>query len=106
MGVRKVAVSAGMAFALAAAFGLAGCGSGQHEVIDQGQDCSSCHSGGKQVFDDAVPEQISSVKTEDGSAQVQLSEGTWAFCAQVQGSVKAQLVTVSSESTGAADVEL
>ena len=39
MGVRKVAVSAGMAFALAAAFGLAGCGSGQHEVIDQGQDC-------------------------------------------------------------------
>lgn len=43
MGVRRVAVSAGMAFALAAAFGLAGCGSGQHEVIDQGQDCSSCH---------------------------------------------------------------
>ena len=139
MGVRRVAVSAGMAFALAAAFGLAGCGSGQHEVIDQGQDCSSCHSGGKQVFDDAapasavqsngtvsvktsaeqvlvckpifvgskfVPEQVSSVKAEDGSTQVQLSEGTWALCAQVQGSVKAQLVTVSSESTGVADVEL
>ena len=126
MGVRKVAASAGMAFALAAAFGLAGCGSGQHEVIDQGQDCSSCHSGGKQVFDDAAPASAVqsngtvSVKTsaeqvlvckpifvsEDGSAQVQLSEGTWAFCAQVQGSVKAQLVTVSSESTGAADVEL
>ena len=112
MSVRKVAVSAGMAFALAAAFGIAGCGSGQHEVIDQGQECSSCHSGGKQVFDDAapasavqsngtvsvktsaeqvlvckpifvsedgskfVPEQVSSVKAEDGSAQVQLSEGT------------------------------
>ena len=122
MGVRKVAVSAGMAFALAAAFGLAGCGSGQHEVIDQGQECSSCHSGGKQVFDDAAPasavqsngtvsvktsaEQVSSVKAEDGSAQVHLSEGTWALCTQVQGSVKAQLVTVSSESTGAADVEL
>lgn len=142
MGVRKVAVSVGMAFALAAAFGLAGCGSGQHEVIDQGQDCSSCHSGGKQVFDDAapasavqsngtvsvktsadqvlvckpifvsedgskfVPERVSSVKAEDGSAQVQLSEGTWALCTQAQGSVKAQLVTVSSESTGAADVEL
>lgn len=53
-----------------------------------------------------VPEQVSSVKAEDGSAQVQLSEGTWALCAQVQGSVKAQLVTVSSESTGVADVEL
>lgn len=142
MGVRKVAVSAGMAFALAAAFGLAGCGSGQHEVIDQGQDCSGCHSGGKQVFDDAapasavqsngtvsvktsaeqvlvckpifvsedgskfVPEQVSSVKAEDGSAQVQLSEGTWALCTQAQGSVKAQLVMVSSENTGAADVEL
>ena len=55
MSVRKVAVSAGMAFALAAAFGLAGCGSGQHEVIDQGQECSSCHSGSKHVFDDAAP---------------------------------------------------
>ena len=46
------------------------------------------------------------MKAEDGSAQVQLSEGTWALCEQVQGSVKAQLVTVSSESTGVADVEL
>ncbi|MDR4054867.1 MAG: hypothetical protein Q3W91_08095, partial [Senegalimassilia sp.] len=53
-----------------------------------------------------VPEHVSSVKAEDGSAQVHLSEGTWALCTQVQGSVKAQLVTVSSESTGAADVEL
>ena len=140
MGVRKVAVSAGMAFALAAAFGLAGCGSGQHEVIDQGQECSSCHSGGKQVFDDAaprlpsksngtvsvktsaeqvlvckpifvsedgskfVPEQVSSVKAEDGSAQVHLFPKAPGRFAQVQGSVKAQLVTVSSENTGAADV--
>lgn len=142
MGIRKAVISAGAAFALAMAFTLVGCGSGQHEVIDQGQECSSCHSGGKQVFDDAapasavksngtvsvktsaeqvlvckpifvsedgsrfVPEQVSSVKAEDGSAQVHLSEGTWALCTQAQGSVKAQLVTVSSESTGAADVEL
>ena len=142
MGVRKVAVAASMAFALATTFGLVGCGSGQHEVIDQGQDCSSCHSGGKQVFDEAapasavqssgtvsvktsaeqvlvckpifvsedgskfVPEQMSSVKATDGSAQVQLSEGTWALCTQGQGSVKAQLVTVSPEASGPADVEL
>lgn len=142
MGVRKVAVATAMAFALATAFGLVGCGSGQHEVIDQGQDCSSCHSGGKQVYDVAspasavqsggtvsvktsaeqvsvckpifvsedgskfVPEQVSSVKVADGSAQVELSEGAWALCTQGQGSVKAQLVTVSSEESAPVDVEL
>ena len=141
MSVRKVAVSAGMAFALAVAFGLAGCGSGQHEVIDQGQECSSCHSGEKQVYDVAaplsavqssgtvfvktsaeqvlvckpifvsqdgskfVPEQVSSAKVADGSARLQLSEGTWAICVNGQ-SVKAQLVTVSPEVSGPADVEL
>ena len=68
MSVRKVAVSA--AFALAAAFGLAGCGSGQHEVIDQGQECSSCHSGGKQVFDDAAP---ASAVQSNGTVSVKTS---------------------------------
>ncbi|WP_298629193.1 hypothetical protein [uncultured Senegalimassilia sp.] len=70
MGVRKVAVSAGMAFALAAAFGLAGCGSGQHEVIDQGQECSSCHSGEKQVYDVAAP---SSAVQSSGTVSVKTS---------------------------------
>ena len=75
MSVRKVAVSAGMAFALAAAFGLAGCGSGQHEVIDQGQECSSCHSGGKQVFDDAAP---ASAVQSNGTVSVKTSaEQVW-----------------------------
>ena len=142
MGFRKAAVSASAAFALAMAFALVGCGSGQHEVIDQGQDCSSCHSSGKQVYDDVapssavqsdgsvsvrtsaeqvlvckpifvsedgskvVPEQMSSGPATDGSAQVQLSEGTWALCTQGQGSVKAQLVTVSPEGSGPVDVEL
>lgn len=141
MGFRKVAVSASAAFALAMAFALVGCGSGQHEVIDQGQDCSSCHSGSKQVYDDAtpssavqsngsvsvrtsaeqvlvckpifvsqdgskfVPEQASSVKVVDGSAQLQLSEGTWALCTNGKD-VKAQLVTVSQDASGSADVEL
>lgn len=141
MGFRKVAVSASAAFALAMAFALVGCGSGQHEVIDQGQDCSSCHSGSKQVYDDVapssavqsngsvlvrtsaeqvlvckpifvsqdgskfVPEQASSVKVVDGSAQLQLSEGTWALCTNGKD-VKAQLVTVSPDASGPADVEL
>ena len=141
MNVRKVVVSASAACALAMALALVGCGSGQHEVIDPGQDCSSCHSGSKQVYEDAtpssavgsngsvsvrtsaeqvlvckpifvtqdgskfVPEQVSSVKVVDGSAQVQLSEGTWALCATGKD-VKAQLVTVSPEASGPADVEL
>ena len=141
MGFRKAAVSASAAFALAMAFALVGCGSGQHEVIDQGQDCSSCHSGSKQVYDGVapssavqsdgsvsvrtsaeqvlvcnpifvsqdgskfVPEQASSVKVIDGSAQLQLSEGTWALCTTGKD-VKAQLVTVSPEASGPADVEL
>ena len=137
MNVRKVVVSASAACALAMALALVGCGSGQHEVIDQGQDCSSCHSGSKQVYEDGtpssaveferlrvgsnlcqqvlvckpifvtqdgskfVPEQVSSVKVVDGSAQVQLSEGTWALCATGKD-VKAQLVTVSPEASGPA----
>lgn len=141
MNARKVVFSASAAFALAMALALVGCGSGQHEVIDQGQDCSSCHSGEKQVYDGAtpssavqsngsvsvrtsaeqvlvckpifvsqdgsrfVPEQVSSVKAVDGSAQVQLSEGTWALCTNGKD-VKAQLVTVSPEVSGPADVEL
>ena len=141
MGFRKAAVSASAAIALAMAFALVGCGSGQHEVIDQGQDCSSCHSGGKQVYDDVapssavesngsvsvrtsaeqvlvckpifvsqdgskfVPEQASSVKVIDGSAQLQLSEGTWALCTNGKD-IKAQLVTVSPDASGSADVEL
>ena len=141
MNVRKVVVSASAACALAMALALVGCGSGQHEVIDQGQDCSSCHSGSKQVYEDAtpssavgsngsvsvrtsaeqvlvckpifvsqdgskfVPEQVSSAKVADGSARLQLSEGTWAICVNGQ-SVKAQLVTVSPEVSGPADVEL
>ena len=141
MGFRKVTVSAGAAFALAMAFVLVGCGSGQHEVIDQGQDCSSCHSGSKQVYDGVapssavqsegsvsvrtaaeqvlvckpifvsqdgskfVPEQASSVKVVDGSAQLQLPEGTWALCTNGKD-VKAQLVTVSPDASGSADVEL
>ena len=55
MGIRKAVISAGAAFSLAMAFTLVGCGSGQHEVIDQGQECSSCHSGEKQVYDVAAP---------------------------------------------------
>lgn len=141
MGFRKVAVSASAVVALAMAFALVGCGSGQHEVIDQGQACSSCHSGDKRVYDVAapasaaqsngfvsvktsseqvlvckpifvsedgskfVPEQVSSAKVVDGSAQLQLSEGTWAICTNGQ-SVEAQLVTVSQEASGPADVEL
>lgn len=141
MGFRKAAVSASAAFALAMAFALVGCGSGQHEVIDQGQDCSSCHSGSKQVYDGVVPssavqsdgsvsvrtsaeqvlvcnpifvsqdgskfvpEQASSVKVIDGSAQLQLSEGTWALCTNGKD-IKAQLVTVSPDASGSADVEL
>ena len=141
MGFRKVAVSASAAFVLAMAFALVGCGSGQHEVIDQGQDCSSCHSGSKQVYDDVapssavqsngsvsvrtsaeqvlvcnpifvsqdgskfVPEQASSVKVVDGSAQLQLSEGTWALCTNGKDA-KAQLVTVSPDASEPADVEL
>lgn len=141
MGFRKVAVSASAAIALAMAFTLVGCGSGQHEVIDQGQDCSSCHSGSKQVYDNVtpssavqsngsvsvrtsaeqvlvckpifvsqdgskfVPEQVSSMKVVDGSAQLQLSEGTWALCTNGKD-VKAQLVTVSLDASGYADVEL
>ena len=141
MNARKVVFSASAAFALAMALALVGCGSGQHEVIDQGQDCSSCHSGSKQVYDDAtpssavqsngsvsvrtsaeqvlvckpifvtqdgskfVPEQVSSVKVVDGSAQVLLSEGSWALCTNGKD-VKAQLVTVSPEASGPADVEL
>ena len=141
MGFRKAAVSASAAIALAMAFALVGCGSGQHEVIDQGQDCSSCHSSGKQVYDDVVPssavqsngsvsvrtsaeqvlvckpifvsqdgskfvpEQASSVKVVDGSAQLQLSEGTWALCTNGKD-VKAQLVMVSPDASGSADVEL
>lgn len=141
MGFRKAAVSASAAIALAMAFALVGCGSGQHEVIDQGQDCSSCHSSGKQVYDDVapssavqsngsvsvrisaeqvlvckpifvsqdgskfVPEQVSSAKVVDGSAQLQLSEGTWALCTNGKD-VKAQLVTVSPDASGSADVEL
>ena len=141
MNARKVVISACAACTLAMAMALVGCGSGQHEVIDQGQDCSSCHSASKQVFDDVtpssvvesngsasvrtsaeqvlvckpifitqdgskfVPEQVSSVKVVDGSAQVQLSEGTWALCTTGKD-VKAQLVTVSPEASGPADVEL
>ena len=141
MGFRKVAVSASAAIALAMAFTLVGCGSGQHEVIDQGQDCTSCHSGSKQVYDNVtpssavqsngsvsvrtsaeqvlvckpifvsqdgskfVPEQVSSMKVVDGSAQLQLSEGTWALCTNGKD-VKAQLVTVSLDASGSADVEL
>lgn len=141
MGFRKAAVSASAAFALAMAFALVGCGSGQHEVIDQGQDCSSCHSGSKRVYDGVapssavqsdgsvsvrtsaeqvlvcnpifvsqdgskfVPEQASSVKVIDGSAQLQLSEGTWALCTNGKD-IKAQLVTVSPDASGSADVEL
>ena len=141
MGFRKAAVSASAAIALAMAFALVGCGSGQHEVIDQGQDCSSCHSSGKQVYNDVapssavqsngsvsvrisaeqvlvckpifvsqdgskfVPEQVSSAKVVDGSAQLQLSEGTWALCTNGKD-VKAQLVTVSPDASGSADVEL
>ena len=141
MGFRKAAVSASAAIALAMAFALVGCGSGQHEVIDQGQDCSSCHSSGKQVYDDVapssavqsngsvsvrisaeqvlvckpifvsqdgskfVPEQVSSAKVVDGSAQLQLSEGTWALCTNGKD-IKAQLVTVSPDASGSADVEL
>ena len=137
MGIRKAVISAGAAFALAMAFTLVGCGSGQHEVIDQGQECSSCHSGEKQATPSSavesngsvsvrtsaeqvlvckpifvsqdgskfVPEQVSSAKVADGSAQLQLSEGTWAICVNGQ-SVKAQLVTVSPEVSGPADVEL
>ncbi len=141
MGFRKVAVSTCAVVALAMALALVGCGSGQHEVIEQGQECSSCHSGDKQVYDVAapasavqsngsvsvktsaeqvlvckpifvsqdgskyVPEQVLSTKVVDGSAQLQLSEGTWAICANGQ-SVKAQLVTVSPEASEPADVEL
>lgn len=141
MGFRKVAVSTCAVVALAMALALVGCGSGQHEVIEQAQECSSCHSGDKQVYDVAapasavqsngsvsvktsaeqvlvckpifvsqdgskyVPEQVLSTKVVDGSAQLQLSEGTWAICANGQ-SVKAQLVTVSPEASEPADVEL
>lgn len=141
MGIQKAVISTGAVFALAMAFALVGCGSGQHEVIDQGQECSSCHSGEKRVYDVAapssaiqssgtvsvktsaeqvlvckpifvsqdgskfVPEQVSSAKVADGSAQLQLSEGIWAICVNGQ-SVKAQLVTVSPEASGPADVEL
>ena len=141
MGIQKAVISTGAVFALAMAFALVGCGSGQHDVIDQGQECSNCHSGEKQVYDVAapssaiqssgtvsvktsaeqvlvckpifvsqdgskfVPEQVSSAKVADGSAWLQLSEGTWAICVNGQ-SVKAQLVTVSPEASGPADVEL
>ena len=139
MGIRKAVISAGAAFALAMAFTLVGCGSGQHEVIDQGQECSSaiwarnslrrrrtfvsrsikrnrirqnlCRAGsglqthlrfpGRLV---PVPEQVSSAKVADGSARLQPSlKARWAICGTGK-SVKAQLVTVSSEASGPADV--
>ena len=142
MAKRKSALIAGLAVAACVALGGAGCGSGQHEIIDQGKDCASCHSGGKQTYEVAapaqgvqstgqvnvstsasrvivckpiyisedgskfVPEQQSCQNVSDGRAVVNLSEGTWAVCVDQGGTVKAKLVTVSSEAAGAADVEL
>ena len=137
----KVLACACAAVLTVGACALAGCGSKQHEVIDQGQTCTSCHSDAKQTYDVAapadaaqstgevnvktnasqviickptfisedgskfVPEQVTAQSVANGQATVKLSEGTWAVCTN-DGTVKAKLVTVTSQAAGAADVEL
>ena len=55
--MRTKVLAAACAAALAVgACGLAGCGAKQHEIIDQGMACASCHSDEKQTYDVAQPE--------------------------------------------------
>ena len=55
--MRTKILAAACAAALAVgARGLAGCGAKQHEIIDQGKACASCHSDEKQTYDVAQPE--------------------------------------------------
>ncbi len=54
-----------------------------------------------------VPEQSTTKSVSGGSAQITLSEGTWAIVTVDGTTVKAEkLITVSSSATAAADVEL
>ena len=52
----KVLAAACAAALAVGACGLVGCGAKQHEIIDQGKACASCHSGEKQTYDVAQPE--------------------------------------------------
>lgn len=52
----KVLAAACTAALAVGACGLAGCSAKQHEIIDQGKACASCHSGEKQTYDVAQPE--------------------------------------------------
>ena len=55
--MRTKVLAAACAAALAVgACGLVGCGAKQHEIIDQGKSCASCHSDEKQTYDVAQPE--------------------------------------------------
>lgn len=50
--MKRAAVPVLTSFALAAGlFSLAGCAAGQHQVIDAGEACSSCHSDEKATYE-------------------------------------------------------
>lgn len=74
---KLVAVTCAAALAAFSVAGLSGCSAGQHEIIDQGKSCTSCHSDQKQTYDAAAP---SSAAQSNGEVTVKTSASQVLVC--------------------------
>lgn len=108
--MKRRALFAGCAVALSAAcaFGLVGCGAKQHEIIDQGKSCASCHSDNKQTYEVDLPasaaQSTGQVNVKTNASQVIIAKPT--FISQDGSKFVPEQVSTQSVSDGQATVQL
>ena len=97
-----------VALSVVCAFGFAGCGAKQHEIIDQGKSCTSCHSDSKQTYDVAQPsnatESTGQVNVKTNASQVIIAKPT--FISLDGSKFVPEQVSTQSVSNGQATVQL
>lgn len=107
---KRTVVLAGCMVALSAvcAFSFAGCGAKQHEIIDQGKSCASCHSDVKQTYDVEQPanaaQSTGQVNVKTDASQVIIARPT--FISQDGSKFVPEQVSTQSVANGQATVEL
>ncbi len=107
---KRRAVLAGCVVALSVvcACGFAGCGAKQHEIIDQGKSCVSCHSDNKQTYDVEQPasaaQSTGQVNVKTNASQVIIAKPT--FISEDGSKFVPEQVSAQNVSDGQATVQL
>ena len=109
MAKRKMVLACcAVAVSAACAVGLSGCGAKQHEVIDQGKSCASCHSDTKQTYDVEQPasaaQSTGQVNVKTSASQVIIAKPV--FVSEDGSKFVPEQVSTQSVSDGQATVQL